>query len=561
MNRRIFAFCIMAMVAAATWLTATSPLHAQPKGKDELVIGITQYPTTLHPSIESMLAKTYVLDMTRRPFTAYDASWQLVCMLCTELPSIEKGTAQIEELPEGKKGIAVTYTIQPEAKWGDGTPITTKDVLFTYEVGKHPQSGVANGELYRRITKIDVKDDKTFTLHVNKLTFDYAAINDFFILPAHLERARFADPAAYRSRNGYDTDTTNPGLYFGPYKIVEKVVGSHLVLEQNPTWWGKKPYFRRIVIRVVENTAALEANVLSGSIDYIAGELGLSLDQALAFEKRHGSKFDIVYKPSLIYEHIDVNLDSPILKDKRVRQALLYGIDREVINQQLFGGRQPVAQTFVNPLDWVYDKDVAHYKRDEKKAAALLEEAGWSAKGKGTRVNAKGEPLVVELMTTAGNKNREQVQQVLQSQWRQLGIDVRIRNEPARVFFGDTVTRRKFSGLALFAWFSAPENVPRSTLHSEEIPTQANNFAGQNYTGYRNPEADKLIDAIEVEFDRDRRKVLWDKLQAIYAEELPALPLFFRADPFIIPKWLKGIEPTGHQDISPLWVENWHVAP
>lgn len=562
MNRRIFAFCIMAMIAAAAWIAGpATPLHAQPKGKDELVIGITQYPTTLHPSIESMLAKTYVLDMTRRPFTAYDASWQLICMLCTDLPSIEKGTAKVEELPEGKKGIAVTYTIQPEAKWGDGTPITTKDVLFTYEVGKHPQSGVANGELYRRITKIDVKDDKTFTIHFDKLTFDYAAINDFFVLPEHIERARFAEPAAYRSRNGYDTDTTNPGLYFGPYKITEKVVGSHIVLEQNPTWWGKKPYFRRIVIRVVENTAALEANLLSGSIDYIAGELGLSLDQALAFEKRHGGKFDIVYKSSLIYEHIDVNLDSPILKDKRVRQALLYGIDREAINKALFGGRQPVAQTFVNPLDWVYDENTAHYTRDEKKAAALLEEAGWTAKGKGTRVNAKGEPLVVELMTTAGNKNREQVQQVLQSQWRQLGIDVRIRNEPARVFFGDTVTRRKFSGLAMFAWFSAPENVPRSTLHSNEIPRTDNNFSGQNYTGYSNPEVDKLIDATEIELDRDKRKVLWDKLQAIYAEELPALPLFFRADPYIMPKWLKGIEPTGHQDISPLWVENWRVVP
>ena len=558
MRRRFLAFCIMVLFAATAWV---GPADAQPKAKDELVIGITQYPTTLHPSIESMLAKTYVLDMTRRPFTAYDAHWTLVCMLCTELPSIENGRAKIEELPDGKKGIAVTYTIQPEAKWGDGVPITTKDVLFTYEFGKNPQSGVANGELYRRITKIDVKDDKTFTMHFDKLTFDYAAINDFQVLPEHLERARFADPAAYRTRNGYDTDTTNPGLYFGPYKVTEKAVGSYIVLERNPTWWGKAPYFRRIVIRVVENTAALEANLLSGSIDYIAGELGLSLDQALAFEKRHGNRFDIVYKPSLIYEHIDVNLDNPILKDKRVRQALIIGIDREVINQQLFGGRQPVANTFVNPLDWVYDPDTAQYKRDEKKAAALLEEAGWTAKGKGTRVNAKGEPLVLELMTTAGNKNREQVQQVLQSQWRQLGIDVRIRNEPARVFFGDTVTRRKFPAMAMFAWFSAPENVPRTTLHSAEIPTQENNFAGQNYTGYRNPEVDKLIDAIEVELDRDKRKLLWDKLQAIYADELPALPLFFRADPYIMPKWLKGIEPTGHQDISPLWVENWHVAP
>ena len=557
MHRRFSA--VLAILALAAAFAA--PLQAQPKVKDELVIGMTQYPATLHPSIESMLAKTYVLDMTRRPVTAYDKDWKVVCMLCTELPSIENGKAVPEILADGKKGIAVTYTLQPAAKWGDGTPVTTKDVLFTYEVGKHPQSGIANSELYRRISKIDVADDKTFTMHFDKLTFEYAAINDFNVLPEHIERANFADPAAYRAHNGYDSDTTNPALYFGPYKIIEKAIGSHIVLERNPTWWGKPPYFRRIIVRVIENTAALEANLLSGSIDYIAGELGLTLDQALTFEKRHGGKFDITYKESLIYEHIDVNLDNPILRDKRVRQALLYGIDRNVINQQLFGGRQPVADTFVHPLDWIHDSNVKQYKRDEKQAAALLEEAGWKAQGKGPRVNAKGEPLVLELMTTAGVKNREQVQQVLQSQWRQLGIDVRIRNEPARVFFGETVTKRKFSTLALFAWSAAPENVPRSTLHSQEIPSAENNWAGQNYTGYRNPEVDELIDAIEIELDRDKRKALWSRLQAIYAEDLPALPLYVRADPFIIPKWLKGIEPTGHQDISPLWVENWHPAP
>lgn len=558
MHRSIPAFCAALLLAATTAATVG---HAQPKSKGELVIGMTQYPTTLHPSIESMLAKTYVLNMTRRPFTAYDKDWKLICMLCTELPSIENGKAVPEDLPDGKKGIAVTYTIQPDAKWGDGTPITTKDVLFTYEVGRHPQSGVANGELYRRITKVDVKDDKTFTLHVNKLTFDYAAINDFFVLPEHVERARFADPANYRGRNGYDTDTTNPGLYFGPYRITEKAVGSHIVLERNPTWWGKPPAFNRIVVRIIENTAALEANLLSGSVDYIAGEAGLTLDQALTFEKRHGARYDVLYKPSLVYEHIELNHDNPILKDKRVRQALLFGLDRDVMNKQLFGGRQPVANASVHPLDQGYDPNVPAYKQDLKKAAALLDEAGWISKGKGTRTNAKGEPLVLELMTTAGNKSREQVQQVLQSQWRQLGVDIRIRNEPARVFFGETVTKRKFPAMAMFAWFSAPENVPRSTLHSEEIPTAQNNYAGQNYTGYRNPEVDKLIDAIEVEFDRDKRMALWSKLERIYAEDLPSLPLYFRADPFIFPKWLKGIEPTGHQDISTLWVENWHVAP
>ena len=146
---------------------------------------------------------------------------------------------------------------------------------------------------------------------------------------------------------------------------------------------------------------------------------------------------------------------------------------------------------------------------------------------------------------------------MLQSQWRQVGVDVRIRNEPARVFFGETMTKRKYGAMGMYAWFSAPESVPRTTLHSSQITTPENNYAGQNYPGFKNAEVDALIDAIELELDREKRKALWSRLQAVYASELPTIPLFFRSDAFIFPKWLKGIEPTGHQDISPLWVENW----
>jgi peptide/nickel transport system substrate-binding protein len=98
-------------------------------------------------------------------------------------------------------------------------------------------------------------------------------------------------------------------------------------------------------------------------------------------------------------------------------------------------------------------------------------------------------------------------------------------------------------------------------MHSDHIPTPANNYAGQNDTGFRNAEADKLIEDIEVELDRDKRRLLWRRLQEIYVEELPALPLYFRADAFIVPKWLAGIEPTGHQYSTTLWVEDWSVRP
>jgi peptide/nickel transport system substrate-binding protein len=528
--------------------------------RDELVIGITQFPSTFHPNIESMAAKSYILAMAQRPFTTYDADWQLICMLCTDLPTLENGRAVIEKQDDGSDGIALTYTIRPDATWGDGTPVTTADVQFTYEVGAHPASGVSNAELYRRITALDLVDAKTFVMHVDRVTFEYNEINDFRVLPAHLERALFEeDPAAYRSRTRFDTDTANPGLYFGPYRITEMSSGAFVVLEPNPTWWGKAPFFRRIVVKVIENTAALEANLLSGGIDMIAGELGLTIDQALAFEKRHGAEFQIEYEPGLVYEHIDLNLDNPILADRRVRRALIMGLDREALCRELFEGRQQVANTSVNPLDWVYDDAVPQYHEDLAAAAALLDEAGWDQLRDGVRHNAEGQSLTLELMTTAGNRTRELVEQVLQSQWRRLGIDVRIRNQPARVFFGETTSKRKFSAMAMFAWISAPENVPRTTLHSAEIPTAASGWSGQNYTGYRNPEMDQLIDAIEIELDRDKRKAMWHRLQEIYAEDLPALPLYFRANPHIWPLWLEGVTPTGHQYASTLWVEDWRA--
>jgi peptide/nickel transport system substrate-binding protein len=148
---------------------------------------------------------------------------------------------------------------------------------------------------------------------------------------------------------------------------------------------------------------------------------------------------------------------------------------------------------------------VPRYHEDVAAAAALLDAAGWGEIKGGVRHNAAGEPLTLELMSTAGNRTRELVEQVLQSQWQRLGVDVRIRNEPARVFFGETVVKRKFGAMAMFAWISSPENVPRTTLHSQEIPSEANGWSGQNFTGYRNPRVDELLDAIEVELDRQKR--------------------------------------------------------
>lgn len=551
-------------IGIGTFVLAAAALPAPAQEQDrELVIGVSQFPSNLNPLTEAHVVQSYIHGMTRRPFTAYDVDWNGRCFLCTELPSVAAETAEIRDIPQelgGGRGWAATFTIDPNARWGDGVPITTEDVLFTWEIGRNEQSGVINFELFANdIVAIDVADDKTFTIQWDKVACSYDMINNFEVVPAHLERELFeAEPSAYPERSLYETDPTNPGLWFGPYVLSDIEFGGEITMTRNPEWWGDAPWFDVIRIRPIESTPALEANLLAGEIDMISGEDGISIDQAIAFEESHGDDYSIVFQPALFYEHIDLMLDNPILADVNVRRALLHAIDRQTISDRLFAGHQPVAHVNINPQDRVFYSDVPTYPFDPDLAARLLDEAGWTLdSGGAVRTNAAGEPLTLTIMTTAGNATRELVEQVLQSQWKRLGIDVAIKNEPARVLFGETIAQRKFDSMAMFAWLSSPENIPRTTMHSSMIPTAANNWAGQNYTGYDNPEVDEIIDALEVTCDEPDQQELWNRLQTIYARDLPALPLYYRALPFILPTWLQGVTPTGHQDPSTLWVEYW----
>ena len=315
----------------AALLTISGAAIAKP-----LTIGITQYPSTLHPAIDSMLAKSYVLGLSARPFVVFDADWKPVCMVCESLPTLENGGAEriavSKDVGDGSgEGMAVTFRIKEGTTWADGTPVTVDDVIFAWEVGKHPDTGVHDAESYRRILEVRKLDDRTFTLINDRVTFRYNLVA-VVPLPAHIERDVFeADPKTYRNRTKYVTAPTTPGLYFGPYRVSAVQTGASIALEPNAHWTGAEPAFERILIRAVGNTAALEANLRSGAVDYIAGELGLSIDQAIALERRARGRYRFEYRPGLIYEHMDADLDHPVLEDRRVRQALLKGGDIAIL--------------------------------------------------------------------------------------------------------------------------------------------------------------------------------------------------------------------------------------
>jgi peptide/nickel transport system substrate-binding protein len=300
--------------------------------------------------------------------------------------------------------------------------------------------------------------------------------------------------------------------------------------------------------------------LLSGDVDMVPGEgVGMTLDQVLALQKQHPDDYTYAYRPNLNYTHVDVQLDNPILADVRVRRALLMGLDRQSMVDKLMGGRVPVANSFANPQEPQYTADVATYPYDPARARALLAEAGWHPGEDGVCRNAAGQRLSLEFMTSTGVRARELLQQVMQSEWKAIGVETTIHNEPPRTLFGETLKHRAFTGMVMFGWSGSVESSPRQILSSGQIPTAANNWGGGDYTDFRNAEMDADIDKMERELTFDARKPLWADMQRIYADQLPVLPLFFGAEAQVWPKGLKGVVPTGQNQPTSLWSEYWRA--
>jgi len=502
-----------------------------------------------------------------RSLVILDADGKWVTQTAKQIPTIENGAARIVKV-KGKETIQADWEILETAVWGDGVPVTCNDIAFSVTVAASENVSVADKESYTQMAdiKIDPTNAKKCTITYDKLRWDFYKMTQLY-LPKHLEEPVFkkygATKEGYEKNSLFTKDPTNPGLYNGPYLITGIQLGDNVTFAINPKFYGTPAKIQKIIIKVIPNTGTLEANLRSGTIDKIS-ILGLAFDQALAFEKKIKEEklpYETLFQPSAVYEHIDLNLDNPFLKDVKVRKALVYAINREDLVNALFEGKQKVALHNFTPLDPWYTDDpnkITIYKYNKREAERLLDEAGWKAGTDGIRMK-DGKRLSFTLMTTAGNKTRELVQVYLQNQWKQVGIEVSTKNEPARNFFGETTKKRKFDSMALFAWISNPESSPKGTFHSSKIPSEKNGWSGQNQMGWVNPQIDKLTDALDVEVTHEKRVALVHEITKIYTDEVPVIPLYYRADNAVIPKNLKGLRLTGHQFAETNAIENWNL--
>lgn len=535
----------------------------------ELKIGITQEFENLNPLIMTMSATSYIYGMVCRNLLTLDANGKWVPNLAVEIPSFKNGRAKFVKSGKNRK-ISALWEIRPNAKWGDGKDVTCADVKFSWQVAMSPNVSVGEKEIYTKIESITWPsgDPKKCTFLYKKDNWDFKQkLSTFYIVPKHLEKKPFdkynAQKSGYDKHSNYTMSPTNPGLYNGPYRIKEIKLGSHVTVVPNPYFYGEKPKIQKVILKLIPNTSTLEANLRSGTIDMIA-EIGLSFDQALIFEKKVKNKslpYNVNFKDGLIYEHIDLNLDNPLLKDMNVRKALIHSINRKELTKALFESKQKPAVHHISPIDpWFTDdkNKIVTYSYSRRKAKKLFAKAGWK-KGKDGFLYKDGKKFKLTLMTTSGNKVRELVQAFLKDQWKSVGVDIEIKNEPARVYFGDTLRKRKSPAMSMYAWMSSPENIPRAQFYSKNIPTKSNGYSGQNYPGWVNLEVDKLIDALDVEFDGAKRTKIVHKILHAYTNEVPTIPLYYRSSISVTPSNLMNYELTGHQFPPTKVIETWSL--
>lgn len=541
-----FGAILMGILVVVLVLTFTSKKGAKKTNK-QLVVGIAQEPDSLDPILLEMAAAREIQGLLFEDILERDDQWILQPRLVQELPTLKNGL--LKPLPGNK--IQVTWRFKKGLKWSDGKELNVHDAIFAYHMVMDERIPVISRDAEKRIEKMEAPDDHTLVV-TWKEPYAYAGISSHWILPKHiLEPIYKSNPDKYK-----ESPFGRAPIGNGPYQLEEWVSGSHLSFKPNEQWFGEKPRLEKIIYKILPNTNTLETNLLSGTIDAISPN-SISVDQGIDFENRHGTEFKILYRPALVWEHIDCNLDHWILKDKRVRQALLHGANRQKMNEILFKNRQQVSDSWLPPLHYGFNPKIKTYPYDPSKAKELLQDAGWIETPGGTRVNSHGQKLRLTLMTTAGNHTREQIEQILQDDWRKIGIELEINNQPAKVFFGETMRQRKFEHLALYAWISDPISDGESLWTKENIPSEKNNWQGQNMPGWVNDESNEILHKIPVTLAEEARKEMLQRQQLIWTEELPVLPMFFRTDVAITHPALKNWKLTGM--LTPItWnVEEW----
>ena len=370
-------------LAVSALLIGSTLLNTAQAGQanNSLVIGTSQEPPNINDPwrTNNLVIATEITWFMEAHLIGKDDNGDLYPEIATRVPSLANGDYKIVKDAKGNVvRNSVTFSIRKDAKWSDGTAITPKDFQFWLKVEQDDRVPVPTREPWDK-AKITVQDADTFTI-----TFDppylfadqiTSAVGLNPAPSAAMEKAWNAFDAATKnldSKTGakqitdewnkfiaqFTTSRGLPKVVSGPFKPTSWRAGNSLVLTRNPNYWitpkgGADKYLQTVQYRFIADTNTLKVNILSGQLDALS-YVGLTFDQAIEAQRSERGKYKTYFVPGATWEHVDIanagaRAQSLGLTDKRVRQALLYSIDRDALVKALFQGKQPVVQHLGQP--------------------------------------------------------------------------------------------------------------------------------------------------------------------------------------------------------------------
>ncbi len=473
----------------------------------------------------------------------YNDKAQPVPDALSEIPTVANGDVS-------KDGLTLKYKLRHNIKWQDGVPLTCKDLVFTWQVIMNPHNNVNTTDGFKDIKSIDCVNPYEAVIHMKKLYAPFLeqlwGVNgNAPILPEHI-LAKVND-----AKGSFNTSSFNSmPIGSGPFKVVEWERGSKIRLEANPDFYLGKPKLNEVVFRMMPDENTMITQLQTHEIDMVARGTAISWPRYKALAADPKNNLTAIRVNSYIYSHIDFNLRHPIVSDRQVRLALAYATNRPEILDKIGHNSGVLAETDQSPvLSWAYTNDIQHHPYDPAKAKAILSADGWKVGPDGVRVK-NGQRLEFNLSTQTESTYGKAIQTLLQREWRDVGVQVDVKNAPTSEFFDNSPSTGILQGghydAAIFAWVAAadPDDSPLYTTK---------NFApgGQNNLFWSNPKVDAAAaDALQT-IDTNRRKADYKIIQQQMAIDVPTIVLYFWKDIYVYNSDLKGFTPS--PVISPFW--------
>lgn len=430
-------------------------------------------------------------------------------------------------------GLIWTFDLVTNATWHDGVPFTAADVKFTYDTILDPANNSPRRSAIAIIASVTVIDADTVEFHLSSPLGSFPTIGAYNvgIVPKHvLEGQNIAEATEFNSRNPIST---------GPYKIANVVPGSQYEFVANPDYFKGAPAIARVIFKVLPDVNTQVAQLLSGELDYAV----VQPTNLPALQRSNRVRIQSV--PYLGFEHISFNYEHPLFEDARVRQAMIYALDRQTIIDSVMGGEAVIGVGPIPPVfPWAFNHDLAPIPYDVDRAKALLAEVGWTPGPDGI-LQKDGERFAFAIGVDKGNPTRERTTLIAQQAFQALGMDVSVQVDEWPVYVqkllgGEWVVHAGF-------WVLPPD------------PDLTNYYApGQSFNTihYDNQRVTELLAAGRASSDQAERAASYKELQAVMYDDPPGIVLFYPQDIQAMNARLSTTPLPFREALQ--WVEQWH---